>query len=324
MYKFKANNEEKSFDVTIDDLTVKIDWTDLEKITFYSQSKTNHPYWKKDENGYLYTLNTNNKQISILEILYGIPFDQFIWTFMNGNKYDYRKSNIKYENSVKKLPPKEFIILESFVGHVVTRGKTAGTIYNPYWLVKNETLQSEPFYVMYCEKDSFCYFSQEKLDKILYNEEINDVPTWFLMTNGYIAANIDGKNIYMHQIIMNYYAHGNKTENIDHINRNKLDNRIVNLRITTQSVQNSNRDKSARKYNAKPLPEDMKQSDLPKHVVYYKEKTGNGFREFFKIEKHASLEKPWATTKAKDISVHDKLKQAKDKLSELNKLNEIN
>jgi len=39
-------------------------------------------------------------------------------------------------------------------------------------------------------------------------------------------------------------------------------------------------------YNAKPLPEGLKQSDIPKYVVYYHEilnKETGRFREYFKI-----------------------------------------
>lgn len=284
----------------------------LEKII----TKDNHT-WFILENGYI-GARINNILYYIQQIIINDKVDKHHIIHINGNKFDNRIINLQINQpnqaNINIDLPKNLTILQSFNGHINPLGKGAGKIKNPYWLVEDKTLQSEPFYAMYCEKNTICYFSQESLNKIITDDNY----TWFLMKNGYIGAHINNTVIYMHQIIMNYYAHGKKTENIDHINRNKLDNRITNLRITTQSVQNSNRDKPARKHNAKPLPEGLTQNDLPKYVVYYKEKKGNGYREFFKIEKHPKLNGViWATTKSKKVSVHDKLQQAKNKINEL-------
>ena len=60
--------------------------------------------------------------------------------------------------------------------------------------------------------------------------------TW----NGYTSIYIDGKNYRAHQLAW-LYVHGVWPDtDIDHINRNKSDNRIVNLRLASRSQNNIN------------------------------------------------------------------------------------
>jgi hypothetical protein len=61
---------------------------------------------------------------------------------------------------------------------------------------------------------------------------------------------------------------------------------------------------------------------LKKYVVYYFEwldKEHTRSREFFKVEKHPKLEKPWMTSKSEKVSLLDKLKAANDVVSNLEK-----
>ena len=70
------------------------------------------------------------------------------------------------------------------------------------------------------------YFDLEDYDKI------KDC-CWSKGKNGYAIANIDGKNKTMHGVLCEF-------KNVDHKNRNRLDNRKENLRkaTTTQQAQN--------------------------------------------------------------------------------------
>jgi hypothetical protein len=196
-------------------------------------------------------------------------------------------------------------IIKTFEGHLVTQGALTGEIRNKYYLVQNE---EELYYEMETGSEVLFSFSVDDLDKILFKDDKKSKHiTWYLHKKiGYITANIDGKYIYLHQHIMNFKGNGKGKESVDHINRNKLDNRRENLRITTQSVQNENCGKRRRKNNAKPLPTELVEwlktnrntSNLPKFIVYYSEfKNEKMIKEFFKIEKHKELEKPWASPK---------------------------
>lgn len=80
--------------------------------------------------------------------------------------------------------------------------------------------------------------SEEKVICDLEDWEYLKEYYWNLNTNGYVTAVTSGrKNVRMHKLIMP----DNTYEVVDHINRNKLDNRKENLRYTTYSVNAQNR-----------------------------------------------------------------------------------
>ena len=135
-----------------------------------------------------------------------------------------------------------------------------------------------------------------------------------------------GKQLLLHRLVayITQLENPNNYTTVDHINRQTLDNRSKNLRWLSQANQNRNTDKRKRKTGAKPLPDDI-EGPLPKYLTWNLSvettKAGKVLeRKFFRIEKHpAQNEKTWTTTKASTISNQDKLNQALEKLSELDK-----
>ena len=162
------------------------------------------------------------------------------------------------------------------------------------------------------------YFgNKKKLEKKWYDGTTGIIPVDNCIKNGFDTVR------YLHAHVMDHYGNGTKkgAKSVDHINQQMDDNRNENLRLLSQSEQNKNTGKRARKKNAQPLPEELNGIELPKFVNYNCEKRttkhGVSYRDFFRIEKHPKLKKVWSSSKSIKIDIIEKLEQTKKRLAEL-------
>lgn len=210
-------------------------------------------------------------------------------------------------------------------GHLVKLGCASGKYKNPYKIYQDN---KGKFIEMFDSSGKSFFFDESDLDSVnnVTNKSGNQV-TWYVAKTGqtsdnsrelhYVACRPNSnKMLYLHAHLMNHIGKGKGNDSVDHIDRDSLNNRRYNLRIITQSEQNKNTNKRSRKKLAKPLPEGITQYDLPKYVVYYKEKYAKDkYRDFFRVEKHplqvqGIFKDKWSTTKSVNVDAKEKLQEA--------------
>ena len=305
--------------ITFGDKVYFVDHKDKDKIINFNKNFIFNDFDNEDYPSYTY----NYKRFTYLEFIFNYNPENVCYNFKNSNKFDLRRNNVEIYHSYNKNIIEKYNVIKYISGHYLTFGQDANIMKNPLWRIKEN---DKEYLLMYCEKDTICKLCDESYQKILdYEKILNKKITWFKLQNGYIMGSCD---LYIHQIITGCYGNGKGTKNIsvDHIDQDPLNNTSENLRISTRKEQEQNTKgikegtKRERKNNAKELPEGITQEMMKKYVVYYHEwlnKEHTKQREFFKVEKHPKLDKPWSTTKSEKVSIQDKLQQANKVVDDL-------
>lgn len=215
-----------------------------------------------------------------------------------------------------------FNVISAHPGHTPKLGKSAGIELNRYWHVKDNT--GNEFYIMESRTSDNQYhyfkFSVESLHKALKFKEL-DNPSWYVGKNGYVTTHYQNSGIYFHQHMLDYYGQQSanttlvKGLSVDHVNQDKLDNRLTNLRLATQHEQNMNTSRVHEKGTNLPDNCLFTSADIPKYISFYPERISNGAKHglHFVVEFKLPASKQKIsrkTTKSVDKTIYYKLIQA--------------
>lgn len=181
-------------------------------------------------------------------------------------------------------------------GRIPADGTCAGRETN--WSYQATDPSGSTCSILYCQPGIYTIVDTDRLD------DISGAGVWSIMNNGYPGVHVrDGDGVdtmmLLHAFLLGPGSCDSSSAVIEHINRDRLDNRMANLRVINHSVQNYHRLKCRRQHDARPLPDGLIQSDLPKYVVYHKDKiykpgSEGKYRDYFRVSGHPlQVAKEW-------------------------------
>jgi len=315
--------------IKFNDKTVLMDFEDLFSIINYDRTFTRYT----SEKQFPFYMR-NQQQVSYLEHIFNYSPENINYIFKNGDTYDLRSSNVEIFHKYHEIIKQKYNVISYLNGHINKKGKNAYSMKNPIWRI-NEN--SQDYLLIYCEKDTLCKLCSTSYQKILdFEKEHNNNKklTFYKHENGYIGTYSNGCGLFIHQIITGCYGNGKGTNTIsvDHIDQDPLNNTYNNLRVATRKEQEQNSNgikegtKRARKTDAPDYPEGITHDMIPKYIHYsglVKYGTNGKTRSYFVVEKHPTLiannKKQLASSKSEKVSPEEKLQQAIDILSYLDK-----
>ena len=260
---------------------------------------------------YNYTIINNyciyKDNITLIEKLYNINLKTHTVMHKNKNEYDLRLENIiiKY----KLIPINNITIINKPI-----------TIGNNIYYEIQDDINNDIYWVINIS-DKYILIDTDISNILLKSKYKYQI--WNILNNIVSTkqlTSISNKLVYnefnLHALIFCFYSNIKYDSNIN-ISKfiNSIDLNIINYR-----KNNINHFiKKSRKFNAKILPNELANIQLPKYIVYYNEnnKQNNTQKQYFKIENHPKLVKPWISTTKKNIPIIDKYNQTIQKLHDL-------
>jgi hypothetical protein len=249
----------------------------------------------------------NNDNLTLVEKIYNINLKTHSIIYKNKNEYD-----LRYDMILIKYKPIPIINIT-----IINKPITIGN--NIYYEIHND-IKNDIYWVINIG-DKFILIDtiiSNLLLKSIYKYQIWKINNNIVSTKQ--LSSINNKLVYneinMHAFIYCFYSNI-KYDNDINISKfsNSLDINIINYRQNNINYII----KKNRKFNAKKLPIELGNIQLPKYIVYYNEnnKQNNTEKQYFKIENHPKLLKPWISTTKNNIPIIDKYNQTIQKLHDL-------
>jgi hypothetical protein len=297
------NTNETYYEVKIEinNITFIVDEDSITKILLIKVGDTiyNKKWSYNIKNKFITARITNDKVLYLGKYLTNYLEGDKVVYHDNENKLDFRMNNLVLKskgehNSLSKRvrnPPKQLVPSVFYKDEPKELLEQVHKEYNSYVVLKLISTKEE-FIQMHVKDAYYTIISKESLDDVLKLR-------WY-MSGDYVSARIPvsctdpkilniyqkGDFIYLHRYLIQLQGiEIPEDQSIDHINHNKLDNRLANLRVATQSEQNRNRPTVTRTVE---IPLDINQDDklnkddIPQFISLAKPKDGHS--AFFNIE----------------------------------------
>ena len=224
----------------------------------------------------------------------GIPSESSVYSTGINSIIPSKLSSSKFKRSTYPMTSLQEIeqkisynhhIISSHEGIYQQYGKDAGVEKNHYWIARNKHTGDE-YGVIHCEHNYLTKVDTDMLDEIHSLQK-----SIYYSQCGYVNFSLDSMGsktlYYLHSYVVDHFGNGKGQASVDHINRQKLDNRSMNLRVCTQSDQNRNMKCIVQKAKDCVMPNGMTYNSLPKFVRYVTNTLPSGtVQQYFVIESH--------------------------------------